>query len=129
MDEVLLSAACEACIRVGRSDLLMHRLERQRSNKAVHVKGAHTFGSLIRVHGFVKDLPGAWEMWNKMRTQHVIPTSITIGCMVEALVSNGKTDEGYELIRELITEQQTRPLVNAVIYCSVLKGFSHQKSF
>merc|ERR1719433_2552099 len=49
--------------------------------------------------------------------------------MVEALVSNGDPDAGYALIRDVMGDPSTRPLVNSVIYCSVLKGFSHQKRF
>jgi pentatricopeptide repeat protein len=49
--------------------------------------------------------------------------------MVEAVVSNGDPEAGYELIQDMMADEQCRPLVNAVIYCSVLKGFSHQKRF
>ena len=51
MDEVLLSSACEACIRVSRDDLLKQLLARQRSDRHVQVRGAHTFGSLVREIG------------------------------------------------------------------------------
>eukprot|EP00927_Polykrikos_kofoidii_P052146 TRINITY_DN4592_c1_g2_i1.p1 TRINITY_DN4592_c1_g2~~TRINITY_DN4592_c1_g2_i1.p1 ORF type:complete len:377 (-),score=58.20 TRINITY_DN4592_c1_g2_i1:227-1243(-) len=49
--------------------------------------------------------------------------------MVEALVTNGLPDDGYKLLRELRQDEAVRPLLNAVTYCSVLKGFSHQKNF
>lgn len=129
MDEVLLSSLCEACIRVGRSDFLRRILNRQNGIHSVSIKGAHTFGSLIRAYSFLRDVQGAWNTWREMRSRHIAPTSITIGCMVEALVSNGDPDAGYELIHEMLKDRQTRPLVNAVIYCSVLKGFCHQKRF
>merc|ERR1740121_2938978 len=61
--------------------------------------------------------------------RHITPTSITLGCMVEALISNGDPEAGYELICNLHADEQCSSLVNAVIYCSVLKGFSHQKKF
>mmetsp|Transcript_25252 Transcript_25252/g.57307 ORF Transcript_25252/g.57307 Transcript_25252/m.57307 type:complete len:1005 (-) Transcript_25252:139-3153(-) len=129
MDEVLLSSVCEACIRAGRTDLLQKQLKRQRGSHPIKVFGAHTFGSLVRAYGVLGDLAGAWDTWREMRSRHVVPTSITIGCMVEALVSGGDPDAGYELIHGLTADQQTRPLLNAVIYCSVLKGFCHQKRF
>mmetsp|Transcript_4426 Transcript_4426/g.11413 ORF Transcript_4426/g.11413 Transcript_4426/m.11413 type:complete len:1020 (-) Transcript_4426:249-3308(-) len=129
MDEVLLSSVCEACIRVGRGDLLQKQLKAQRGSRAIQVQGAHTFGSIIRASGYVKDLAGVWATWREMKTRHIMPTSITLGCMVEALVTNGEVEAGYELIREAIADPQTRGLVNAVIYCSVLKGLSHQKRF
>jgi len=129
MDEVLLSSVCEACIRANRADLVARQLQRHRGRGGLQVNGAHTFGSIIRAYGFLKDLGGAWEAWRDMRGRHILPTSITIGCMVEALVLNGDPDAGYELIHALAKDEQTRPLLNAIVYCSVLKGFCHQKSF
>jgi len=129
MDEVLLSSVCEACIRAGWADVLRRQLKRHRSGHRVQVSSAHTFGSLVRAYGFLKDIEGAWKEWREMRSQHIAPTSITIGCMVEALVSNGSPDAGYDLIHELLGDEQMRPLLNAVIYCSVLKGFSHQRRY
>merc|ERR1719471_2353431 len=129
MDEVLLSSVCEACIRIGRSDLLAKQIARQRTSRRVNVRGAHTFGSIIRAYGVLNDLKGVWDTWREMRMRHITPTSITIGCMVEALASNGDPESAHELIREMLGDDDTNPLVNAVIYCSVLKGFSHQRQF
>jgi len=129
MDEVLLSSLCEACVRAGRADLVMEQLAKVRAGRYAGVKGPHTYGSIIRAYGCVKDLKGVWDTWREMRTRHVAPTSITLGCMVEAIVINDGPDAGYEFIGEVLADEQTRPLVNAVIYCSVLKGFSHQKRF
>merc|ERR1719291_530937 len=129
MDEVLLSSICEACIRSGQQDLLRQQLKRQCGDGAVIVRGAHTFGSIIRAYGFVEDLEGVWATWNEMRRRHVLPTSITLGCMVEALVGNDGPDAGYRMIEEMLRNPSTRMLVNAVIYCSVIKGFAHRKQF
>merc|ERR1719199_1829707 len=57
------------------------------------------------------------------------PNAVALGCMTEALSSNGEVEAAYELINEMHRDEQWGPLVNAVIYCSVLKGFSHQKRF
>merc|ERR1719410_505159 len=129
MDEVLLSSVCEACIRVGRADLLAKQIARQRTSRRVNVRGAHTFGSIIRAYGVLKDLKGVWDTWREMRMRHITPTSITIGCMVEALASNGDPESAHEILRETLGNTDTRSLVNAVIYNSVLKGFSHQRQF
>merc|ERR1719242_2008457 len=64
-----------------------------------------------------------------MQSLSILPTSITLGCMVEAVTVNGDPESGYELIKEALADERTRSLVNAIIYCSVLKGFSHQKRF
>jgi len=129
MDEVLLSSVCEACIRIGRSDLLAKQLARQRTGRRVNVRLAHTFSIIIRAYGVLKNLKGVWDTWREMRMRHITPTSITIGCMVEALASNGDPESAHELIREMLADADTSALVNAIIYCSVLKGFSHQRQF
>merc|ERR1740116_373232 len=129
MNVVLLSSVCEAWIRVGRSDLLAKQVARQRTSRRVNVRGAHTFGSIIRAYGVLKDLKGVWDTWREMRMRHITPTSITIGCMVEALTSNGDPESAHEILREMLSDADTSSFVNAVIYCSVLKGFSHQRQF
>jgi len=129
MDEVLLSSVCEACIRTGRPDLLAHHLEQQRGVEGVPIKAAHTYGSLIRAYGFLNNLDGIWATWREMKARRIPPTSVTLGCMVEAITNNGEPEAGLALIHDILADQDTRPLVNAVIYCSVLKGFSHRKRF
>jgi len=130
-DESLLTAVVDCCIRVGRIDFLMSWLYKNRGN-FTRIKRAHTFSSLIRAYGVVKDMSGVWNTWSAMRKSHVTPTCVTLGCMVEALVSNGDPDSGYDLIHEIQAEEKEkggRSVVNAVIYGTVLKGFAHQKKF
>lgn len=129
MDEVLLGSMIEACIRVNRQDLLLRQLQRQRSAKRVQMSSGHTFGSLIRAYGYVHDLDGVWATWQDMHTRRVPLTSVTLGNMVEALVVNGEPDTAYKIISEVRREEQTRAVVNAVTYGSVLKGFSQQRRF
>lgn len=129
VDEGLLSAFCEACIRIGKTDLLKRQLKRWHKQQGVVLQGAHAVGSIIRAYGFVKDITGVWATWREMNAANIIPTRITLGCMVEALATNNEVDAGYEVIHEALANPQLRHLVNAVIYCSVMKGFSHQKRF
>merc|ERR1719471_2324114 len=109
-------------------DHLRVALSHQKGENAVQVKGAHTFGSLIRAHGILGDMESVWAAWREMRSR-ATPTSITIGCMVEALATNTSPEEGLRLIHELHEDEKTAGLVNAVIYNSVLKGFSHLKQY
>jgi pentatricopeptide repeat protein len=127
MDEVLMSSIIEACVRVGKPGLLTEKLEQLQGKNGIKVTGAHTFGSLIKAYGTAHDMDGAWRCWKAMRSQHVKPTSITIGCMVEAVVSNGDVDGGYELISQLLEDDKCRSQVNAVVFGSVLKGFGRAK--
>jgi len=128
MDEVLLSSTVEACVRVGKLDLLTTKLAQITKDNHVVVSGAHTFGSLIKAYGHARDVDGAWRCWKEMRTRHITPTSITIGCMVEAVVINGDPEGGYELIKQMQEDDLCRDQVNAIIYGSVLKGFAQQKN-
>jgi pentatricopeptide repeat protein len=129
MDEVLLGSVVEACLRVGRADLLTPFLKKLRTSNQLKVKGAHTYGSIIRAYGYVHDIRGAWATWCEMKKNHVTPISVTLGCMVEALVTSGDVEAGYELIQDMLQDEKTAPLVNAVIYGSIVKGFSHTKCF
>merc|ERR1719464_1911568 len=64
-----------------------------------------------------------------MRSKRIVPTSITLGCMVETLVQYREPDAALALLREARGDEQMRTLVNAVVVCSVVKGFSHQRRF
>ena len=97
---MLLSSVAEARVRAARTDHLRVALSHQSGENAIQVRGVHTFGSLILARGFLGDLEGAWAALQEMRS-HATPTSITIGCMVEALASNGNPEEGLRLIHEL----------------------------
>jgi pentatricopeptide repeat protein len=49
--------------------------------------------------------------------------------MVEAVVNNGDTEGAYDLVQQIQDDEQCRGVLNSVIYCSVLKGFTRQKKF
>lgn len=127
MDEVLLSSIIEACVRVGKPGLLTAKLEQLQGKNAITVTGAHTFGSLIKAYGAAHDMDGAWRCWKAMRTQHIKPTSITIGCMVEAVASNGDADGAYELISQLLEDPRCKSQINSVVFGSVLKAYGRTK--
>eukprot|EP00928_Gymnodinium_smaydae_P072521 TRINITY_DN55872_c0_g1_i1.p1 TRINITY_DN55872_c0_g1~~TRINITY_DN55872_c0_g1_i1.p1 ORF type:complete len:1146 (+),score=317.10 TRINITY_DN55872_c0_g1_i1:158-3439(+) len=127
MDEVLLSSVVEACVRIGKPDLVANKLKQLQSDTGV-VNGSHTFGSLIKAYGFAKDMDGVWRCWKEMRSRHIRPTSVTLGCMVEAVVNNGDTEGAYELIHQIRDDDRCKDVLNSVIYCSVLKGFAREKN-
>jgi len=129
MDEVLLSSLLEASIRASRSDLLKCQLKKFWEEQRISVQGAPVFGSIIRAYGVIHDVEGACRAWRMMRRQQILPTSITLGCVLETLASNQYPDLAHDLLQEVLADAETRPLVNAVNYCSVLKGFSHEKRF
>ncbi|CAL1160044.1 unnamed protein product [Cladocopium goreaui] len=93
----------------------------------VSVRSAHTVGSIIRAYG--ADQVRLEITYGKHLAKNVIPSRITLGCMVEALASNNDPEGAYDIIQQALAEPQTKGLVNAVTYSSVLKSFNHQKSF
>jgi pentatricopeptide repeat protein len=127
MDEVLLSSVVEACVRIGKPALLESQLKQLQDCAPVTINGAHTYGSLIKAYGHARDLTSIWRCWKEMRSRHIKPTSITLGCMVEAIVSNGDCEGAYDLIHQMQEDEQCRDIVNSIIYCSVLKGFTREK--
>jgi pentatricopeptide repeat protein len=127
MDEVLLSSVVEACVRIGKPDLLTAKLKQLQGDDTIALTGSHTFGSLIKAYGHAKDIDGVWRCWKEMRSRHIRPTAITLGCMVEAVVSNGDTEGAYDLIHQMQDDEHCRNSLNAVIYCSVLKGFAREQ--
>jgi len=97
------------------------------SSSPVVISGSHTYGSLIKAYGHTKDIAGIWRCWKEMRSRHIKPTSITLGCMVEAIVNNGDTEGAFDLIHQMQEDDQCSNAVNSVIYCSLLKGFTREK--
>merc|ERR1719310_166102 len=127
MDEVLMSSVVEALVRVGRPTLLSQKLGDLHRNGRISINGAQTLGSLIKAYGHANDIAGAWRCWKEMRSRHVKPTCVTIGCMVEAVASSGDVDGAYELICQLLDDDGCRDQINAVIFGSVIKCYGRTK--
>merc|ERR1719217_127717 len=127
MDEVLFASVVEACVRVGQLDLLSSKLQQYASFGGLSGLTAPTYGSMIKAYGRAKDIERVRELWNEMRRRHVTPTSITLGCMVDALVNNGLQEEAFELVREIREESEYSDILNTVIYSTLLKGFAQTR--
>jgi pentatricopeptide repeat protein len=127
MDEVLFLSVVESCIRTGRLDLLSKQTEKFLNQGAAVNLTAPTYGSMIKAYGHARDLKRVWHLWEQMIGHNVQPTSVTLGCMVEALVANGRTREAWALVQKIWADASTQPLVNTVIYSSILKGFAQAK--
>merc|ERR1719456_707858 len=112
----------------GRAEVWSIVAEMQEAGvKPNRVTGSHTFGSLIKAYSHAQDIDSVWRCWKEMRSRHIQPTSITIGCMIEAVVNSGDAEGAYELVHQMLDDDQCRESLNAVIYCSVLKGFTREK--
>jgi pentatricopeptide repeat protein len=127
MDDVLMSSVVEACVRVGKPDLLTTQLQKLKEHSRLPVNSSHTFGSLIKAYGYAQDINAVWRCWQEMRSQLIKPSCITLGCIVEALVTNRCTEDAYDLVQQLQSDPLCQDIVNSITYCSLLKGFSREK--
>merc|ERR1719159_1438240 len=127
MDEVLFASVVEACVRVGQLDLLSSKLQQYASFGGLAGLTAPTYGSMIKAYGRARDIERVRELWGEMRRHHVTPTSITLGCMVDALVRNSLPDEAFDLVRGIRDESEYADILNTVIYSTLLKGFAQAR--
>jgi len=127
MDEVLFASVVEACVRVGQLDLLSSKLQQYASFGGLAGLTAPTYGSMIKAYGRARDIERVRELWGEMRRRHVTPTSITLGCVIDALVNNGFPDEALSLVREMKEDDICKDILNTVIYSTLLKGFAQAR--
>merc|ERR1719232_1373508 len=121
VDEVLFSSVIEACIRIKQLDLLSDLMRRYRHKDGFVALAAPTYGSMIKAYGQAGDVVRVRELWQEMEEQGVKPTSITLGCLTEALVMNNRADEAWELIHSQLECEERRGCINTVIYSTLLK--------
>lgn len=124
IDEVLLSSVIEACIRIKHLDLLSDLMRRYRQRVSFAHLTAPTYGSMIKAYGQAGDVARVRELWDEMEERGVKPTSITLGCMIEALVTNNLAEEAWGLVHKQLESEDRRGCINTVIYSTVLKGFA-----
>eukprot|EP00429_Kryptoperidinium_foliaceum_P030357 CAMPEP_0176152672 /NCGR_PEP_ID=MMETSP0120_2-20121206/77977_1 /TAXON_ID=160619 /ORGANISM="Kryptoperidinium foliaceum, Strain CCMP 1326" /LENGTH=1159 /DNA_ID=CAMNT_0017489687 /DNA_START=61 /DNA_END=3537 /DNA_ORIENTATION=+ len=126
-DEVLLAAVVDAFMRIRRLDVLSELLRGFRAKGARMALASPTYGSLIKAYGQAGDVGCVHELWQQMEDNGVRPTSITVGCAVEALVSNNEVEAAYELVRKQLEDPERRGVVNTVAFSTLLKGFANAK--
>merc|ERR1719359_926620 len=112
MDEVLFLSVVEACIRTGRLDLLSRQFDKFMKQSPTVCLSAPTFGTMIKAYGHARDIKRVWEFWNTMLAHRAQPTAVTLGCMVEALITNGRALEAWQLTQKMWSDEETKPLVN-----------------
>merc|ERR550514_2035637 len=95
MNEVLFSSATESFIRIRRLDQLSELLRQVQASGAALALTAPCYGSMIKAYGNAGDVDHVWLLWREMTDRGVRPTSITVGCTVDALVKNGRTEDAW----------------------------------
>mmetsp|Transcript_49838 Transcript_49838/g.131726 ORF Transcript_49838/g.131726 Transcript_49838/m.131726 type:complete len:822 (-) Transcript_49838:39-2504(-) len=124
VDEVLFASVVEACVRTGSLDVLSERMRAYASQGGLAKLSAPTYGSMIKAYGQARNVERIWELWTEMSKRQVTPTSITLGCMVDALVTNHHVEDAWRLVQGVWEDPEQRALVNNVIYSTILKGFA-----
>jgi len=121
-DEVLLNVVLETCTWHRQ----MHRLESIISafiNSKLR-PSAHTYGSLIKACSTLKRLDKCHELWHLMVDHCALePNAIVLGCMLDALVCNGKVEDAVALLN--MWKNKVAP--NTVMYSTIIKGFSSSR--
>jgi len=126
VDEVLFQSVIEASIRFKELRFLSGLIRRHKAEKDSVPLSAPMYGSMIKAFGQAGDTAQVHELWCDMEARGVVPTDVAVGCMVDALVVNGKVEEASDLVQKL-REDSHKKCVNTVIYSTLLKGFAYSK--
>jgi len=127
IDEVLLSSMVEACMRMRRMDVLSKLLSQCNDDEKSLKLTAPSYGSLIKAYAHISDVTRMWALWHEMVRREVKPTAVTLGCMIDALVTNGSVNDAWDLVNQVYANEETRDLVNTVIYSTIVKGLAKEQ--
>jgi len=98
-DEVLLNTVLEICTRhkeFKRLVKLMAHFEKSTLQPSVP-----TYGSIIKAYANINQLDRCWHYWDEMKVERGLePNDIVWGCMLDALVTNGKVDDAMDLFQD-----------------------------
>lgn len=118
-DSVVLNTALDACVCFNDQDRLAWVLEEfEASNLQPTVQ---TYGLIIKAYSTLGRLDRCKETWvNMVKRDGLQPSSIALGCMMDAMVNGGCLDGAVMLFRRY--QDEVPP--NTVIYSTLLKGFA-----
>eukprot|EP00933_Yihiella_yeosuensis_P080399 TRINITY_DN93808_c0_g1_i1.p1 TRINITY_DN93808_c0_g1~~TRINITY_DN93808_c0_g1_i1.p1 ORF type:complete len:877 (-),score=223.62 TRINITY_DN93808_c0_g1_i1:386-3016(-) len=129
MDDVNFGLFQEACIKTGSLDLLWERTGMYCFQSSTVKLNASTCGSMIRGFGQARQVERCILLWETMLERNVKLSSVAVGCMVEALVTNANPDEAWKLVNTIWEVPEQRCLINTVIYSMILKGYAMTKKY
>lgn len=122
-EEVLLNAAVETYTKHGETRRLTTIFETYESCNFKCKCSLYTCGSLIKAAGVLKRLPLCWSLWNEMIFRHKEPTEVVLGCMLDALTSNGQVDKAMALMESWRNVHAP----NTVMCSIIMKGFASER--
>jgi pentatricopeptide repeat protein len=118
-DEVLLNVVLDACVRLKDMRRLLLVVEKVKGTKMN--PSVATISTLMKAFSSLRRIDDVKELWREMTVvREMEPNEISIGCVVDALVSNDRLDEAVDLVKEW----KDRVPVNCVIGSTLIKGFA-----
>eukprot|EP00930_Biecheleria_cincta_P041602 TRINITY_DN2853_c0_g1_i1.p1 TRINITY_DN2853_c0_g1~~TRINITY_DN2853_c0_g1_i1.p1 ORF type:complete len:945 (+),score=197.35 TRINITY_DN2853_c0_g1_i1:162-2837(+) len=119
-DEVLLNTVVDACIY--RKDHRRLRKILDSLQTSTLAPSVQSYGLLIKAHSCIKRPDKCWKLWNEMLARHLRPNDVTLSCMMDSLVCDGKVEQAAQLLEQW--QEQLQP--NTVVYSTLIKGFASQ---
>lgn len=126
-DEILYSSIIDTCIRLQQVELLSDFVKQHRQKLDKVKLSTPSYGSMIKAFGQAGKIDNVWQVWNDMEGRDVNLSSVTLGCMVEALVTNQQSAKAWDLVMQQLGRSDRCECVNTVIYTTVLKGFANMQ--
>ena len=96
--------------------------EELRKVQVVNDRRNAEISGLIKEHGRRGDISACWKVWNGLEFH---PNEITLGCMVDALVSNQFVDQAESLVNQW-KRKGVQP--NTVVYSTLIHGWAKQNN-
>lgn len=128
-DDSTFEQFIQACLKVECKTMLWDRFHMYFIQQGSVRVSAPTCGLLIKAYGQATQLDKCWMIWQTAIMRKVKVSYVTLGCMVEALVTNYNAEDAWKLVNQIWEDAELRPLVNNVVYAMLLKGFTMMKKY
>eukprot|EP00933_Yihiella_yeosuensis_P027618 TRINITY_DN21525_c0_g5_i1.p1 TRINITY_DN21525_c0_g5~~TRINITY_DN21525_c0_g5_i1.p1 ORF type:complete len:1036 (-),score=236.09 TRINITY_DN21525_c0_g5_i1:149-3256(-) len=119
-DEVLLNTALDACIHCKdhkRLAQILSDFEATDINPSVQ-----NYGLVIKGYSCLWQINKCWSNWKDMTDRGIIPSDVTLSCMLDALVSASHVDEAVSLFKDW----RSKVPPNTIIFSVLIKGYTAQ---
>lgn len=130
-DGVLLNTTIDFCVRhgeAGRLQRLVDAWERSGQQPDVRICGA-----LIKAYAMLQDVSQCWRVWEELTEgRGMSPNDVTLGCMLDALVTNHWVSDAVALFRKWKPSkalESDEAKYHMVLYSTLIKGFAAEGRF
>merc|ERR1719265_1340968 len=131
VDEVLVNATLEACVRLKDAKRLSGALNIfQATGWKIPAQCAmHTYGTLIKAYGESRQLNMAWKLWREVtQEKRLAPSDQLYATMIDVLISNNRMEEGLNLFEEMKARcGENRGQNFSLAYATIIRGFAQRK--